>query len=294
MAGIDAGSLRAALGQAIPGLNVRSGELGAIIKKAVVDGWSQSQLLQAIYASRTFKARFPGIRNADGSLRMSPAAYIQQETDLRNTMQSFGLGWWHYNKPSDFAGFISRGVTAQDLQHRLQQSQDLLRNNPAIVEEIRHVFGAGMLSKKDAESGALAWLLDPKKGNDFFDQRITAAQISLAARQAGFNPGYGTRKDEQLFLGLAGEGITGAQANQAFQQAGLDREQLHTFAARYHTGELSDAQIMEALFHPDPEVQKIRQQLFGQEAAQFKSGAGFALGQGAGVAGLRTSEAADR
>lgn len=287
-------AVRAALGQALPGLNLRSGELRGIIKKAITDGWSQSQLLLAVYGSRTFRARFPAIRNADGTLRMSPAAYIQQETQLRQVMQSFGLHSFHYNKPDDFAGFIRHGVTAQDLQQRLELSQQLLRNNPQVVHELRRMFP---ISDADARGGALGWLLNPKKGTEVFEQMVTAAQIGTAAREAGFNlfpPNVSNASRKRFFLGLAGEGVTGAQANQAFQQAGLDRAQLRTFAARYHYGELSDRQIANALFHPDPEVAAVRQQLFAQEASQFRSGAGFATGQGPGVAGLQTTEALDR
>ncbi len=287
MADITA-SVRAALGTAIPGLNVRTGEIGALIKRAVRDGWSQSQLLLGIYASRTFKARFPAIRNADGSLRMSPAAYLQREQDLRATMQSFGLLSMHYNKPNDFAGMIARGVDAQQLQQRLAFSQDLLRSNPQVVKQLQGMYG---ISAKAARNGALAWLLDTKKGTEVLQKEVTSAQIAVSARQAGFDV-HGMGKG--FFEGLAGEGVSGAQANQAFQQAGLDRAQLRTFAARYHYGELSDKQVAAALFHPDPEVAATRASLFAQEAAQFRAGVGYATGQEPGIAGLQTTAAADQ
>lgn len=281
-------AVKAALGQALPGLNLSSGELAGVIRKAVVDGWSQSQLLLAVYASKAFKARFPAIRNANGSLRMSPAAYIQQEGDLRAVMQSFGLLPMHYNQPSDFADMIARGVDAQQLNQRLELSQTLLKSNPEILRRMQAMYG---ISAKAAKNGALAYLLDAKHGTAVLEKEITAAQMVVAAAQAGFNA-HGIGKS--FFEGLAGEGITGAQANSVFQQAGVDRAQLRTLAARFHTGELSDKQIAAALFHPDTEVAGIRQQLFSQEASMFKGGAGFATGQGAGIAGLQTTEAADR
>lgn len=283
---VDAAAVRAALGLALPGVSTAA--FGPIIRKAVVDGWSQAQLLQAVYASKAFKARFPAIRNSNGSLRMSPAEYIQRESDLRSVMQQFGLSGFHFDKPSDFAGFISGGVDAQQLGQRLQLSQDLLRSNPEIVKQIQAMYG---ISSKAANYGALAWLLNPKAGTAVLEKQVTAAQAVVAARHAGFDVhGIGGK----FFEGLAGEGVSGAQANQVFQQAGLDRAQLKTFAARYHTGELSDSQIAAALFHPDVHVQEVRQNLFAQEASQFKAGAGFALGQGRGVAGLQTTESLDR
>jgi hypothetical protein len=277
----------------LPGINT-SGSIGRIIAQAIKENWSQNQLMIAVQKSPAFKARFPGIFGPGGELLMSPQAYLAREAELRNVMKDYGLGWWHFNKPSDFAQFISRGIDAQQLNRRLELSQQLLRNNPQILSEIRHVFGAGVLSLKQIQSGALAWLMNPAKGTQYFEQVINAAQISLAAQQAGFRIPAGGTSDEQFFLGLSGRGITAAQANQAFAQAGPEFAQFKTLAGRFGMGQVSDTEFAAALFAPNPQLEAARQSAIKQEQALFRQTSSFSTSGARGISGLQTDEALDR
>jgi len=279
----------------LPGINTK-GSIGTIINQAIKENWSQNQLMIAVQKSPAFKARFPGIFGPGGELLMSPQAYLAREAELRNTMKDFGLMWAWYNKPSDFAGLISRGVDAAELTRRLEISQQLLRNNPQIIKEIQGLFPLG---EKAARSGAIQWLMDPTKGTQHFEQYVTAAQISLAARQAGFNVGAGGSfgtidQRRQFFLGLAGRGISADQANAAFAQAGPDLAQFRTLQARYGAGQVSDREFAAALFSPNPQLEAARQSLISQERAQFRSSSSFATSGARGISGLQTDEALDR
>lgn len=279
----------------LPGINTK-GSIGTIINQAIKENWSQNQLMIAVQKSPAFKARFPGIFGPGGELLMSPQAYLAREAELRNTMKDFGLMWAWYNKPSDFAGLISRGVDAAELTRRLEISQQLLRNNPQIIKEIQGLFPLG---EKAARSGAIQWLMDPTKGTQHFEQYVTAAQISLAARQAGFNVGAGGSfgtidQRRQFFLGLAGRGISADQANAAFAQAGPDLAQFRTLQARYGAGQVSDREFAAALFSPNPQLEAARQSYISQERAQFRSSSSFATSGARGISGLQTDEALDR
>ena len=279
----------------LPGINTK-GSIGTIINQAIKENWSQNQLMIAVQKSPAFKARFPGIFGPGGELLMSPQAYLAREAELRNTMKDFGLMWAWYNKPSDFAGLISRGVDAAELTRRLEISQQLLRNNPQIIKEIQGLFPLG---EKAARSGAIQWLMDPTKGTQHFEQYVTAAQISLAARQAGFNVGAGGSfgtidQRRQFFLGLAGRGISADQANAAFAQAGPDLAQFRTLQARYGAGQVSDREFAAALFSPNPQLEAARQSLISQERAQFRQSSSFASSGARGISGLQTDEALDR
>ena len=298
--GVSTDAQLAAIGLAIPGLpTTGSSSLATLVRQAITGGWSQQQLIQAIYNSKVFAARFPGIRGPDGHLLMSPAQYLQQEDQIRGVMKGFGLGWWHYNQPDDFAKFIQNGITADQVQTRLQLSQQLLRNNPQIVTELQRMFPmAGDMVKY----GALGWLLDPSKGTQHFEQYITAAQMELSARQSGFNVSPETQSGQfgdvnarrQFFLGLAGRGISASQAEQAFAQGGPQLAQMKTLAARYHEGEISDKEFASALFSPNPQLEAKRQMLVSEEQAQWKAGSAWVQGQGGGLAAMRTTEALDR
>jgi hypothetical protein len=48
-----------------------------IIHQAVVNQWSPEQFIAELYASDEFATAFPGIYNPDGSLKLSPAEYLQ-------------------------------------------------------------------------------------------------------------------------------------------------------------------------------------------------------------------------
>lgn len=293
-----AAQLASYLQLSIPGLNTK-GSIGRIISQAIKENWSQNQLMMAVQKSPAFKARFPGIFGPNQELLMSPREYLAREAELRNTMKDFGLMWAWYNKPSDFAALINRGVDAAELTRRLELSQQLLRNNPEIVKEIQGLFP---LSDKAARSGAIQWLMDPSKGTQHFEQYITAAQISLAARQAGFNVGplaaggqFGNiDQRRQFFLGLAGRGITAQQANAAFAQAGPDLAQFKTLASRFQLGQVTDREFAAALFSPNPALEAKRQSAIKMEQALFRQQSSFATSGARGISGLQTDEALDR
>jgi hypothetical protein len=48
-----------------------------IIRQAIINQWTPEQFIGEIYASDEFAAAFPGIYNADGSFKVSPAQYLQ-------------------------------------------------------------------------------------------------------------------------------------------------------------------------------------------------------------------------
>lgn len=276
-------SLVASLGISIPGLDLKKYGLDKLVKKAVSQNWSMNQLLLALYGSKGFKTRFPGIRNADGTLKMSPAAYLQRENDLRTVMFAHGLGPAYYDKPSDFAEYIRRGVTAEQVEQRLTAADNLLQSDTGkqILAQLHQRFGVS------AKVTAKAWLLDPKNNQARIERGLNLATMAHHAGMAGFNLSGG------FFRNLHSEGVTSSQAQQVFAQAGLEKGTLQTLARRYSAGELSDEAIASSLFHPDPKVAELRQSLYAQEKAQFTGGPGFASGR-QGIDALRTDEALDR
>lgn len=277
-------SIVASLGISIPGLDLKKYGLTSLIKKAVQQNWSMNQLLLALYGSKGFKARFPGIRNADGTLKMSPAEYIRQENALRATMFAHGLGSTYYDKPSDFAQYIRRGITAEQVGKRLDTIDNLL-SSPAgygIRVKLHDIYGVSW------KTTAKAWLLDAGNNEAKIARALNIATMAHHAEGAGFK---GLSKD--FYANLTTEGVSAEQAQQVFAQAGLEKGTLQTLARRYSTGELTDEQIAGSLFHPDPKVAELRASLYAQEKAQFTSGPGF-VGGGRGIEGLKTDAALDR
>lgn len=121
-----AASAMASIRFGIPGMSpsfMRKYGLDKLIKQAVQKNMSMNELLLQVYKSRAFKARFPGIRNADGSLKMPPSQYLAQENQLRAVFKQSGLGVHWYNTPSDLGKWISAGYTADSVRNRLNQIQ---------------------------------------------------------------------------------------------------------------------------------------------------------------------------
>jgi hypothetical protein len=270
---------------AIPGLDLHKSGLDILIHKAIIGNWDQATLMLKIYASPQFKARFPGLRAGDGTLRMTPGQYLQQEEQIRQVMKRYKLHPGYYDKPSDFGKFIAMGIGAEEISRRLDVATGLLRKNPEIVKQLQGMYGLKGISN---EKGLLAFMLDPRNGAQYYERALTAARIGVAAKQAGF-----TGLDKTFLEQLQSQGVTAEAAQQAFAQAGVERATLQTLAARYHAGTLSDKQIAGALFHPDPAIAGLRDFLMKREAAEFRGTSAVTQQQGRGLGQFKTSEAAD-
>lgn len=61
----------------LSGLGLNPNAFGDLIHQAVVQQWTPAELEGALYGSTEFKTMFPGIFNADGSLKMTAAQWTQ-------------------------------------------------------------------------------------------------------------------------------------------------------------------------------------------------------------------------
>lgn len=82
-----------------------------------------------ILKSKAFKKRFPGIFKGDGTLRISPAEYIQREERYASVAAEHGFNL----KRGDVGALVSRDVDPEEFGVRARGIQ-LARQNPGLVD----------------------------------------------------------------------------------------------------------------------------------------------------------------
>lgn len=90
-----------------------------------------------IIKSKAFRKRFPGIFRNDGTLRVTPAAYIQQEDQYRSAAAQFGIG---LNR-RQIGGLISTGKDPQEAAQLFKGIQ-LARQNPGLRDFLNQQIDA--------------------------------------------------------------------------------------------------------------------------------------------------------
>lgn len=208
---------------------------------------TQADVLSVIYASEPYKQRFVGneiIRKRmasgqgmPGDRLLSPAEYIELEKTYRDIFSEAGLPAGFYDNPNDFANLIGSGVSASEVNTRVQTAaQALMSADRNTVDMLQNYYG---LSTGDM----VAYLLDPTKATDaIIGKSNTTANLQSAftAAQVG---GAGANQGVQVGRGLAEE-ITQAgkagSAESAFAAVGSSQGAYARLSGIYGTGGSSE------------------------------------------------------
>lgn len=199
------------------------GDLGDTIKSWIIQGYSPERVQLEITDTPTFQTAFPEYkaRIDKGLPPMSPADILNYRSQTTQILRDAGLPSGFYDSPADFVDLVTKDLSPAELQSRVAGGYAKVANAPQEVKDVfNEYFGAqgpGMLA---------SFFLDPTKGGDVIQKAVTEAQIGGSGRQYGFNI------DQTMAQKYAEQGITGAQAQQGFQQA-------------YQLNPLADATISE-------------------------------------------------
>lgn len=212
---------------------------------------TEGEVLNAIYnsdayktrfkANETIKARMASGKGLAGDKLLTPAEYIELEKTYREYMTNVGLPTNFYDQPEDFSNFIANGVSPAEVKSRIDLAGEALNKADVnIVNALRDYYG---LSREDL----VAYLVDPNKATNLFDQRNTytnlakaygAAEVGGAARRQGFTSGD-VLSDRLLSEEIVQQGKT-AEAEKAFQTAATMQPDLQRLGQLYN--EYTDAQ----------------------------------------------------
>lgn len=163
-------------------LGMGGAEFYDLIDQAIRESWSPEQLESAIYQSPIFEKMFPGIKRADGSLRMSASEWRSLYETYQDIGRDFGV-----DVTRNRMGLLLAGQTSPDeFALRIQAIQNV-RANPNLRSEYNEQLRLAGYSPLD-EQGFFRWVagaLSPEY-YDIYEAALlrTSAGLNLTFEQA--------------------------------------------------------------------------------------------------------------
>lgn len=150
--------------------------LQELIHQAVINSWSDAELMFHVVQSPAFASAFPGIFRADGSLKMSPTDYRAQVDTYRHTAYLLGYS------PSDalIGQWIQGDVSPQEVADRYTAA-NRVKESPqafAALQSEWKAAGLGNISQAGAANALLGEA--PKQFYDIWERANLRTQASLA------------------------------------------------------------------------------------------------------------------
>ena len=246
-------------------------DLSADAYRFLMEGASTESVMIQLKETEQFKERFKGLdMRQPGMAPLTPAQYIQLESNYRQTMAAAGLPEGFYDSPDDFAEFIGNDISPAEMTQRVAMASAAVANvNPELKNQLRDMYGIGV--ENDGE--LVAYFLDPDRGVNVIEQRLQmeSAGLSAAAVQS---TGAGLSKD--LSRQLASQNVQQREVTQRLsQQAGLTQQTLGDKG-------IGTSELAAASFGLDSEsianVKRLRQR---RQASAMKQAGGLVTGAGA-------------
>ena len=254
--------------------------LSADAYRFLMEGASTESVMIQLKETEQFKERFKGLdMRQPGMAPLTPAQYIQLESNYRQTMAAAGLPEGFYDSPDDFAEFIGNDISPAEMTQRVSMASTAVANvNPELKNQLREMYGIGV--ENDGE--LIAYFLDPERGVNVIEQRLQmeSAGLSAAAVQA---TGQGIQKD--VARQLAGQNVQEREITQRLgQQAGLTQATLGDEG-------VGTSELAAASFGLDSEqtamVKRLRQR---RQASAMKQTGGLVTGAGASGLGAAQNQ----
>ena len=252
------------------------GSLVEGIKGLVQENVSPSEFAIRLRQTDAYKKRFAANaqRIAGGLRALSEGEYIALEDQYQNIMRNYGLPATYYTRgdmgrQEGFEKFIAGDVSPAELEDRVSIAQKRVLNAPPEVTTALKQF------YPDITSGdILAYTLDPSKGLQEIQRKVTAAEIGGAALGQGLGTSM-ARAEE-----LARFGVTGEAARQGYQTVAEIAPRGSQLASIYKEEPYGQAEVETEVFGltGSAEAAKRRKKLTGLEQAAFSGQAGTTAG----------------
>lgn len=252
--------------------------LGDFVWQQILDGKSDTEVLQDIRNTQQFKDRFPAIaeRTAKGLAPISPGEYVAYERQARQIMRASGLPEGFYDSSSDFTKFLSGDVSISELNDRIQLQRQAVYEAPA---EVRQML---MRDYGMTEGEMTAYFLDPDVSEPLLQKRYRASQIGGAASRTGFGSTSRTENER-----LADLGLTAGQAAEGFGALSDQRELFGSLPGQQGQQDISRDEQLGAAFEGNSNARRRIEKKRRERTAANEGGGQFAS-SGDGVVGLGT------
>ena len=171
--------------------------------------------------SEAFQRRFAAnaARLAAKKPAYSVTQYLQLESAYRQALNVTGMPKDFYDSPEDFQTFIANDISPDEIQYRIQQGFEAVKNaDPTVVNELKTLYGLD-------DNMLAAYFIDPNKTKEAVVKSARAAEIAAQARQqAGIGLNVGQAES------LATQGITESTAQAGFAQIKQQEQLLNPLA----------------------------------------------------------------
>jgi len=248
------------------------GSLVEGIKGLVQENVSPSEFAIRLRQTDAYQKRFAAnkARIASGLRALSEGEYIALEDQYQNIMRNYGLPATYYTRgdmgrQEGFEKFLAGDVSPAELEDRISIAQKRVLNAPPEVTTALKQF------YPDISTGdILAYTLDPSKGLQDIQRKVTAAEIGGAALGQGL--GTSMQRAEEL----ARFGVTGESARQGFQAVAEIAPRGSQLASIYRQEPYGQAEVETEVFglSGSAEAAKRRKKLTELEQASFSGQAG--------------------
>lgn len=174
------------------------GSLGSAVLKFLQDGYTQDQVNVLIQDTPEYKARFSGNekRRAAGIPVLAPRDYLAVEDAYRQILSSNGMPQGFWDQPSDFADWIGKDVSPQEIAGRVNLAvEKVQRSDPNELQALADWHGIG-------PNDLAAFFLDEDRALPLLQKISKSATIGGGYRREGL--GINQARAEQL-AGYAGE-----------------------------------------------------------------------------------------
>lgn len=244
------------------------------VKGWIVNGYSTDRVKLEIPNTPQFQQQFPEYKaRIDAGLPpMSPVDILNYRSSATQLLRDAGLPPGFYDSPDDFVDLVVKNLSPAELQGRIKDGYASVANAPQAVQDtFAEYFGA-----KGPDMLA-TFFLDPTKGGDFIQKAVTEAKIGGAGSQYGFNI------NQSAAEAYAAQGITGAQAQQGFQQA----DQMKPLAEETisEQGDLTNEQLAQGVLTGGDAAAATKRRA-QERSAQFRQAYGGAGGGSQGQRGI--------
>lgn len=246
--------------------------------KTIKPGDSVDEIGIQLRDTPAFNKRFPANKTLkdQNKPQFSVSQYLRMEADYKQRLQSANMPAGFYDDPTDFQQLIANDVSPEELQGRIDQGYQAVKNaSPTVIAEFERLYG---VKKGDLA----AYFIDPQRARPTFDRYEAQRQAQAAAVSSQAQIQAGIALTAQESEALVRSGITEAQSQAGFEQISAQQELFNPLQGEQA---ISREQQIAGTFGTNAEARKAIATRKRSRQAAFETGGGFATSQGASALG---------
>lgn len=247
---------------------------GLWTNKTISPGSTIDEIGIQLRDTKAFNDRFPANKTLkdQNKPQFSVSQYLRMESDYKRRLQSANLPENFYDQPADFQQLIANDVSPEELQGRIDQGYQAVRNaSPTVIAEFKRLYGVG-------EGDLAAYFIDPQRARPTFDRYEAQRQAQAAAVSSQAQLQAGIQLTAQESEALVRSGITQeSQAQAGFSDIAAQQELFNPLQGEQA---ISREQQIAGTFGTNAEARKAIANRKRSRQAAFETGGGFATTQG--------------